>query len=142
MLNKKKPHGTILGTMSSMPDARYEQDGKFFNAQGLELDSKGKAMKTAKPKAGIPLQETLTPVSAADETEPDADETEPDETGALDETTPMPALKASFGPVVTDGKTKAELRAICKDRGISVARKDTLLTLTQKIHDAQAEAAE
>lgn len=138
MLNKKAPHGTILGTMSSMPDARYEQEGKFFNAQGLELDSKGKAMPSKGVEATKPKAEKTPQVDPV----PVVDETEPGETGALDETAPMPALKASFGPVVTDGKTKAELRAICKARGISVARKDTLATLAQKIHDAQAEAAE
>ena len=121
-----------------MPDARYEQDGNFFNAQGFELDDKGKAL-TGKGVEVARAKPVKTP--QVDPT-PAADETEPVETAALDETAPMPALKASFGPVVTDGKTKAELRAICKERGISVSRKDTLATLTQKIHDAQVEAGE
>lgn len=43
-LDLKKPHGEIHGD-----DVRkYEQDGKYFDGQGNELDAAGKVVKEAK----------------------------------------------------------------------------------------------
>lgn len=54
MLDKSKPYGTICGTHW----ARYEQDGKFFSADGHEMKD-GKVVEVVAPKDPIILQ--LTP---------------------------------------------------------------------------------
>ena len=41
-LNKKAPYGSITGELESHPGALYEQDGKFFNMNGIEILKGGK----------------------------------------------------------------------------------------------------
>ena len=38
MLDKKRPHGTIYGKFDRLPNAKYTQDGHFFNAKGVLIE--------------------------------------------------------------------------------------------------------
>ena len=51
MLNKTRSYGEVSG----IANCKYEQDGKQFNAEGHEVDSKGQL--TAKAKAEIKAAE-------------------------------------------------------------------------------------
>lgn len=48
MLDRKRSYGTISG-VSSIPGAKFDQDGKLFNMMGEELDAEGKVVHEPKP---------------------------------------------------------------------------------------------
>ncbi len=46
MLDKNKPYGEVCGACPF----KYEQGGKFFNAEGKEVNADGKLKRAVKPK--------------------------------------------------------------------------------------------
>lgn len=49
MLNKKKPYGEVHGNAAHA----FEQDGKYFNAQGVEVDESGKVIENVGTKGHV-----------------------------------------------------------------------------------------
>ena len=53
-LNTSKPYGTIYGTFTEVPTARYIQEGVYFNGAGLEIGAPEDSLLEV-PLAGEPL---------------------------------------------------------------------------------------
>lgn len=57
MLDESRPFGRVVGSLEGI---RYEQDGKFFNGQKMQIDAEGKPVDpdaTPAPKADAPKPE-------------------------------------------------------------------------------------
>lgn len=73
-MNRKQPFGCIGGTYEKFPNARFEQGGIFFNAQGeacegQDLPAAAGAKAAPKPKKGTPGKKTVIGAAKAAEDE-------------------------------------------------------------------------
>lgn len=118
-LDLTKQHGTIAGTYSAIPEAKYSQNGKFFNASGAQVFA-AEEKQPEQPKqpeqtnANVVAEEPQTVTTKAPElpatnqTNELAMEKTDDELAALS-AAGMSALRAYADPFGVKGTSKSEI---------------------------------